>query len=79
VYIHVGSRVIVSDADIVGIFNVGTLRMSDDNRAFLESAGPRHKSVIVKADAGLLYSIVSPYTIIRRTRVNMLSEQEQCT
>lgn len=76
-YIHVGSRVIVSDADIVGIFNVGTLRMSDDNRAFLESAGPRHKSMIVKADASLLYSIVSPYTIIRRTRVNMLSEQEQ--
>jgi hypothetical protein len=77
VYIHVGSRVIVSDADIVGIFNVRTLRMSDDNRAFLENAGARHKSVIVRADTGLLYSIVSPYTIIKRTRMNMLSEQEQ--
>ena len=76
-YIHVGSRVIVSDAEIVGIFNVGTLRMSDDNGAFLENAGARHKSVIVRADASLLYSIVSPYTIIKRTRMNMFSDQEQ--
>jgi len=75
-YIHVGSRVIVSDKSVVGIFNIETLKKSDDNSFFLLNTGADDRSIIVDSRNSVVTSIVSPYTIIKRTQINELSREK---
>jgi hypothetical protein len=69
-YIHIGSRIVVSDKKVVGVFNIATMKKSAENGFFLLNTIPRDKSIIVGRDNSILSSIVSPYTIIKRAQEN---------
>lgn len=66
-YIHIGNRIIVSGRKVIGIFNAGTLRMSDENGWILEGIAPEGRSVAIDADNNITSSTVSPFTVLRRT------------
>ncbi|RPI96152.1 MAG: hypothetical protein EHM32_03920 [Spirochaetales bacterium] len=65
-FIHIGSRVLVSDRKIVGIFNVETLRKSPENAHHLEGITDDDKTVVIDRKNGRLSGIVSPFTVIKR-------------
>lgn len=69
-YIHVGNKIIVSDKNIVGIFNSGTLTKSEWNNYLVEGMDDSVKSIIITAGNERITSIVSPYTIIKRTQMD---------
>jgi regulator of extracellular matrix RemA (YlzA/DUF370 family) len=67
-YIHIGNRQIVSDRDIVGIFNPATMRLSEENRRYFEHlSDSRVKALVVDKKDYVLTSWVSSFTIIKRT------------
>ncbi len=66
-FIHIGSRRIVSDREIIGIFNVDTLRLSSQNEHFLEDLQPSARTIVVDSNNSIITSIVSPYTVTKRT------------
>lgn len=69
-YIHVGNKIIVSDKNIVGIFNSVTLTKSEWNNYLVEGMDDSVKSIIITAGNERITSIVSPYTIIKRTQMD---------
>lgn len=69
-YIHVGNKIIVSDKNIVGIFNSVTLTKSEWNNYIVEGMDDSVKSIIITARNERITSIVSPYTIIKRTQMD---------
>lgn len=69
-YIHVGNKIIVSDKNIVGIFNSVTLTKSEWNNYIVEGMDDSVKSIIITAGNERITSIVSPYTIIKRTQMD---------
>lgn len=68
-FIHVGSREIVSDKSIVGIFNIESLKKNTDNSHYLTGIDPKIKAIIIDTSNRVIKSIVSPYTIIKRTEI----------
>lgn len=68
-FIHIGEREVISDKECVGIFNVETLLLSDENKAFIEGLDKKGKTVAVLADGSLVVSKVSPFTVITRTSI----------
>ena len=66
-FIHIGNRKIVSDKDIIGIFNVETLRLSDGNLNYLSSISSNDKTVVIDRENKIILSEVSPFTVIKRT------------
>ena len=49
-YIHVGNKIIVSDKNIVGIFNSVTLTKSEWNNYLVEGMDDSVKSIIITAN-----------------------------
>ncbi len=76
-YIHIGSRIVVSDKSIVGIFNLETLKKSADNEFFVTNTGADDKSIIVDVKNRITPSIVSPFTIIKRTQMNEIRRENE--
>jgi regulator of extracellular matrix RemA (YlzA/DUF370 family) len=70
-FIHIGSGEIVSGKSIIGIFNKETLMKSEDNHFLLKNASPNDKAIILKQNGKCIYSIVSSYTIMNRTDLNI--------
>ncbi len=66
-YIHIGHRVTVSGRSIIGIFNVETLRRSEENRYFLSDIRLEHRSIVIDRKNGKIASDMSPFTIIKRS------------
>ncbi|MDY6933776.1 MAG: hypothetical protein SVZ03_06075 [Spirochaetota bacterium] len=57
---------IVSDKEIVGIFNIETLKISERNNKYLEKVDAGDKALIVDRKNCTITSKISPYTIISR-------------
>ena len=70
-FIHIGSKEIVSGNSIVGIFNKETLMKSEDNDFLFKKASEKDKTIILKRDGNCIYSIVSSYTVMNRTNSNI--------
>jgi len=70
-FIHIGSKEIVSGNSIVGIFNKETLMKSEDNSFLFKSASEKDKTVVLKRNGKCIYSIVSSFTIMNRTDLNI--------
>lgn len=68
-FIHIGDRKMVSDRDCIGIFSVESLRMSEENRWILEKIDAEAKVVALDAQNGIVWSGVSPFTVIKRTSI----------
>lgn len=65
-YIHIGERKTVSSKECVGIFNADTLVLSDSNEWILEECDENSKTIVITADGDVLFSKVSPYTVLKR-------------
>ncbi len=66
-YIHIGSKTIISDRKLIGIFNSETIRLSELNEWLTEQLTKEDKSIAIDEDNNITTSIVSPYTVVKRT------------
>ncbi|MCU0822811.1 MAG: hypothetical protein MUC95_10145 [Spirochaetes bacterium] len=65
-FIHAGNRIIISDKKIVGIFNIETLKLSEDNKKLLENIGPEDRTIFLDRDNNHFAGNVRSYTVIKR-------------
>lgn len=65
-YIHIGNKKRVSINSIIGIFNIETIKMSQENKALLKSISSDCKTIAVCINKKIICSTVSPYTVIKR-------------
>jgi hypothetical protein len=65
-HIHIGGRIIVSDRNIVGIFNSETILASETNSNYHDKVKKGDKTVIIDRENKVISSIVSSYTIMKR-------------
>jgi hypothetical protein len=68
-YIHIGSNILVSGNKCVGIFNIETLNLSDDNKWMLNNISNNDKTVSLDIKNNIIGSEVSSYTIIKREAI----------
>lgn len=66
-YIHIGNNIIVSDNNLVGIFNIDTLQGSRENDWIIGSVNNNDKTIAIMINNKIESSNVSPFTIIKRT------------
>lgn len=66
-YIHIGNRKTLSGSKLAGLFNVETIRMSDENKRFFSSIEDGDKTIFIDRDNNLFLSKISPFTVIKRT------------
>lgn len=69
-YIHIGNNIICSDAKIIGVFNRDTLVKSGDNEWIIRQVPQDFKTVAVERNNSIVYSMVSPFTVIKRTGID---------
>jgi regulator of extracellular matrix RemA (YlzA/DUF370 family) len=69
-FIHIGNRRVVSDKQIVGIFNVESLVLSDENNYYCKTLSETDRTVVVDIGNRVLTSGVSPFTVIKRTGID---------
>lgn len=68
-YIHIGNNILVSDHKCVGIFNIETLKLSDDNKWMLNKISENDKMVSLEKDNNIVASEVSSFTIMKRITI----------
>ena len=68
-YIHIGDNKQVSTTKLVGIFNIESLKLSDDNADLLKGAADDDELLAVNIKNEIVYSKVSPYTVIKRALI----------
>lgn len=70
-FIHIGNNIVVSDKDCIGIFNIETLKLNnEDNNFFLKNVSDIDKLISVNEKNEIKSSFVSPFTIIKREAIN---------
>ena len=70
-FIHIGNKEIVSGNSIIGVFNIETLMKSEDNNFLFKDVSEENKTVVLKRNGKCIYSIISSYTIMGRTNLNI--------
>ena len=65
-YIHIGDRNIISSDDLVAIFNIESLKISEINNYLLENIKNTNKTIIIDKFNNKIASIVHSETIIKR-------------
>jgi hypothetical protein len=68
-YIHLGNNIRVSGNKCVGIFNIDTLKLSDDNKWMLNNISSNDKTISLDMKNNIIGSEVSSYTIIKREAI----------
>ena len=72
-FIHIGNREIVSDKTTIGIFSFKTMKKSLINKRYLENVDNLQgdiKTIVIDNRDNVLWSKVSPFTIIKRTTLD---------
>ena len=72
-FIHIGSREIVSDRKIIGFFNLETIMKSEYNKAIKENTALSLgdiKTIVIDSNNDILTSKVSSFTVIKRTAID---------
>ena len=68
-FIHIGNNILVSDRKCVGIFNIETLKLSDENKWILKNISDNDKMVSLDIDNNIVASEVSSFTIMKRITI----------
>lgn len=68
-FIHIGNNILVSDRKCVGIFNIETLKLSEENKWILKNTGDNDKMVSLDIDNNIVASEVSSFTIMKRITI----------
>lgn len=70
-FIHIGNNIIVSGKDCIGIFNIETLKLNnEDNKFFLKDVSDIDKLISINETNEIKSSFVSPFTVIKREAIN---------
>lgn len=69
-FIHVGERKVISDKNIVGIFNAETISMSEENVRYMGHIEEGVKTVVIDTMDTIITSGVSSFTVIKRININ---------
>jgi len=72
-FIHIGNNILVSDHKCVGIFNIESLKLSEDNKWMLDNISEKDKMISLDIKNNKLASEVSSFTIMKRI---MIKEEE---
>ena len=67
-FLHIGSREIISIKNMVGIFNIETLIKSEINGYYLDEIKKDTKSIIIDKHDEVTISRISSYTLIERLK-----------
>ena len=67
-FLHIGSREIISIKNMVGIFNIETLIKSEINGYYLDEIKKDTKSIIIDKHDEVTLSRISSYTLIERLK-----------
>ncbi len=68
-HIHAGNRKIVSDKNIIGIFNTETILKSAENSRFFDKINIGDKTIIIDKLDNTITTGVSSFTVIHRTEL----------
>lgn len=68
-FIHIGNNILVNGGSCVGIFNIETLRLSDENSWLLKNVNDSDKTLSLDINNTVVSSEVSPFTIIKRDNI----------
>ena len=68
-FIHAGNRIIVSDKNLIGIFNTKTILMSGENKRYFDKISPGDKTVVIDESDKIITTRVSSFTVINRTEL----------
>lgn len=68
-FFHIGDRKIISSAYLVGIFNINTLKNSEENINYLTGVSNSCKSLIILFDNKKIESRISPFTLLKRNEI----------
>lgn len=68
-FIHIGNNIIISDKILMGIFNRDTLILSNDNEYITSKVDSINKTIAIDRDNNIVSTNVSPYTVIKRTKL----------
>lgn len=69
-FIHIGNNLTISDRICVGIFNVESLGLSDENKWITDNLKPEDKVVVIDINNRITATNVSPFTIIKRSPID---------
>ncbi|MDM7988267.1 MAG: hypothetical protein QUS13_13135 [Smithella sp.] len=69
-FIHIGNNIIISDKKLMGIFNIKTLAMSNDNEWIVKQVDNNGKTIAIDRKSNVVSSNVSPFTVIKRTALD---------
>ena len=72
-FIHIGNRKIVSDKTTIGIFSLKTIKGSLINKRYVDNVDKLQrdiKTIVIDNRDNVLWSKVSPFTIIKRTTLD---------
>ena len=65
-FLHIGDKDIISDKNIVGVFNVKTLEKSEKNTDYLDEIKEDTRSIIIDTHDEVIVSKISSFTLIER-------------
>lgn len=69
-FIHIGNNLTISDKTCIGVFNIETLKMSDDNTWLLEKINSKDdKLIVLDIHNNITSTAVSPFTVIKRSSI----------
>ena len=74
-FLHIGSREIISIKNMVGIFNIETLIKSEINGYYLDEIKKDTKSIIIDKHDEVTISRISSYTLIERLKRRWLIQK----
>lgn len=69
-FIHIGNNLTISDHLCIGIFNVETLCLCDDNKWITDKLKKDDKVVVIDKNNNITATNVSPFTIIKRSPID---------
>jgi len=73
-FIHYGEKKVISERKIIGIFNTDTLVLSKINNWIIDKISNNDKLVVITDNNNVLPSIVSPFTIIKRSKNQIIDK-----
>lgn len=69
-FIHIGNNLTISDRICIGIFNVETLALSEDNKWIMANIDTEDRVVVIDEKNRITATNLSPFTIIKREPVD---------
>lgn len=76
-FLHIGENNLVKSKDIIGIFDINSLKISDENKAFIDKFGDdiKEKKTLIITEKGNYLSNILVSTMAKRLNKNIKNTQ----